>query len=78
MNKERLEAYQVQKNLKKLEEEVGSEREIVWEMNRHRQIERDRRNERGIAMEVYIESSNSVKYTMNVQTPNQKLPIQAI
>ena len=29
-------------------------------------------------MEVYIESSNSVKYTMNVQTPNQKLPIQAI
>ena len=54
MNKERLEAYQVQKNLKKLEEEVGSEREIVWEMNRRGQIERERRNERRIAKEVLI------------------------
>ena len=56
MNKEGLEAYQVKKNLKKLEkkleEEVGSEGESVWEMNRREQIKRDRRNERRIAKEV--------------------------
>ena len=42
---ERIKAYQVKKNLIKLEilraEEVRSERESVWEMNRCGQIERD-------------------------------------
>ena len=56
MNKEGLKAYQVEKTLKKLEEkleeEVGSERESVWEMNEREQIERDRRNERRIVKEV--------------------------
>ena len=40
-----------------LEEEVGSEKESVWEMNSRRQIERDRKNKRRIAMEVYIDPS---------------------
>ena len=55
MNKEGLEAYQVKKNLKKLEkkleEEVGSEGESVWKKNRCGQIE-NRRNERWIAKEI--------------------------
>ena len=59
MKNERLETYQVEKNLKKLEEiskeEVWSERESVWEMNRHGQIERDRRNEKWIAKKEYID-----------------------
>ena len=56
---ERIEAYQVKKsliNLKKmLEEEVRSERDSVWEMNRCKQIERDRRNENRIAKNEYID-----------------------
>ena len=39
-----------------LEEEVWSERESVLEMNNRGQIERDRRNERRIAIEIYIEA----------------------
>ena len=53
MKNERLETYQEKKNLEKglknLKEEVWSEREIVWEMNRCGQIKRDRRNEKWIA-----------------------------
>ena len=41
--------------MKNLKEEVWSERESVWEMNRHGQIERDRRNEKWIAKKVYID-----------------------
>ena len=56
---ERIKAYQVKKNLIKLEilreEEVRSERESVWEMNRCGQIERDRRNENRIAKNEYID-----------------------
>ena len=56
---ERIEAYQVKKNLNNLknmlEEEVRSERESVWEMNRRGQIERDRRNEKWIAKREYID-----------------------
>ena len=56
---ERIEAYQVKKcmiNLEKmLEEEVRSERESVWEMNRCGQIERDRGNENRIAKNLYID-----------------------
>ena len=40
-----------------LEEKVWSEKESVWEMNSREQIERDRRNERRIAMEKYIDPS---------------------
>ena len=40
-----------------LEEEVWSEKESVWEMNSHGQIERDRRNERRLAIEKYIDPS---------------------
>ena len=40
-----------------LEEQVWSEKESVWEMNSRGQIERDRRNERRIAMEEYIDPS---------------------
>ena len=40
-----------------LEEEVWSEKESVWEMNSCGQIERDRRNERRIMIEKYIEAS---------------------
>ena len=40
-----------------LEEEVWSENESVWEMNNHRHIEKDRRNERRIAKEKYINPS---------------------
>ena len=53
MNNESLETYQekkiLEKGLKNLKEEVWSERESVWGMNRRRQIERDRRNEKWIA-----------------------------
>ena len=57
MKNERLETYQerkkkLEKGLKNLKEEVWSEKESVWEMNRRRQIERDRRNERRIVKEV--------------------------
>ena len=47
----------LEKAWRNLEEEVESEKESVWEMNRRGQIERDRRNERRIAMEVYIDPS---------------------
>ena len=40
-----------------LEEQVWSEKESVWEMNSRGQIERDRRNERRIAIEKYIDPS---------------------
>ena len=40
-----------------LEEEVWSEKKSVWEMNSRGQIERDRRNERRIAIEKYIDPS---------------------
>ena len=40
-----------------LEEEVWSEKKSVWEKNSHGQIERDRRNERRIAKEEYIDPS---------------------
>ena len=50
MKNESLETYQEKKNLdkglKNLKEEVWSERESTWEMNRRGQIERDRRNEK--------------------------------
>ena len=55
---ERLEAYQEKKflkNLKITEEEVWSERDSVWEMNRCGQIERDRRNENRITKNEYID-----------------------
>ena len=39
-----------------LEEEVWSEKESVWEMNSCGQIKRDQRNERRIAIEIYIEA----------------------
>ena len=59
MKNERLETYQEKKNLEKglknLKEEVWSEREIVWEMNRCGQIKRDRRNEKWIAKREYID-----------------------
>ena len=58
MKNESLETYQEKKNLEKclknLNEEVWSERESVWEMNRHEQIERDQRNENRIAKNEYI------------------------
>ena len=61
MNKEGLDAYQVLKKLEKawriLEEQVWTEKESVWEMNSHGQIEKDRRNEKRIAMEKYIDPS---------------------
>ena len=48
MKNESLETYQEKKNLEKglknLKEEVWSERESVWEMNRHGEIE-EMRNE---------------------------------
>ena len=40
-----------------LEEEVSTEKESVWKRNSRRQIERDRRNERRIAIEKYIDPS---------------------
>ena len=55
MNNEGLEAYQVEKNLKKIKEILRKRlgvKESVWEMNRRGQIERNRRNERRIAKEV--------------------------
>ena len=56
---ERIKAYQVKKNQinleKMLEEEVRSERESVWEMNRCGLIERDRGNENQIAKKLYID-----------------------
>ena len=59
MKNESLETYQEKKNLEKglknLQEEVWSERESVWEMNRHEQIERDQRNEKWIAKREYID-----------------------
>ena len=58
MKNERLETYQerkkLEKGLKNLKEEVWSEIESVWEMNRRGQIERDRRNEKWIAKREYI------------------------
>ena len=58
MKNERLETYQERKKLenglKNLKEEVWSEIESVWEMNRRGQIERDRRNEKWIAKREYI------------------------
>ena len=36
-------------------EEVWSERESVWEMNKCEQIERDRRNENRIVKKEYID-----------------------
>ena len=44
----------LEKGLKNLKEEVWSEIESVWEMNRRGQIERDRRNEKWIAKREYI------------------------
>ena len=59
MKNERLETYQerkkLEKGLKNLKEEVWSERESVWEMNRRGQIERDRRNEKWIVKREYID-----------------------
>ena len=56
MNKEGIRSLpsveKLEKAWRNLEEEVGSERESVWEMNRREQIERDWRNERQIAKEV--------------------------
>ena len=46
-----------EKSWRNLEEEVWSENESVWEMNNCGQIEKDRRNERRIAMEEYIDPS---------------------
>ena len=60
MNEKGLGAYQVRRNLKKLEESLRKrfgEKESVWERNSRGQIERDRRNERRIAIEKYIEAS---------------------
>ena len=47
----------LEKAWKILEEEVLNEKENVWEMNSRLQIERDRRNERRIAIEKYIDPS---------------------
>ena len=47
----------LEKDWRILEEQVWSEKESVWEMNSRGQIERDRRNERRIAMEEYIDPS---------------------
>ena len=47
----------LEKAWKILKEEVWSEKESVWEMNSRGQIERDRRNERRIAIERYIDPS---------------------
>ena len=59
MKNESLETYQEKKNLdkglKNLKEEVWSDRESVWEMNRRGQIERDRRNEIRIVKKLYID-----------------------
>ena len=59
MKNENLETYKEKKNLEKclknLNEEVQSERESVWEMNRRGQIERDRRNEKWIVKREYID-----------------------
>ena len=59
MKNESLETYQekrkLEKGLKNLKEEVWSERESVWEMNRRGQIERDQRNEKWIMKKVYID-----------------------
>ena len=59
MKNESLETYQEKKNLdkglKNLKEEVQSERESIWEMNRRGQIERDRRNEKQITKREYID-----------------------
>ena len=60
MNEKGLEAYQVKRNLKKLEESLRNEfgvKRSVWKMNNRGQIKRDRRNERRIAIEKYIEAS---------------------
>ena len=58
MKNESLETYQekkkLEKGLKNLKEEVWSEKESVWEMNRNGQIERDQRNEKWIAKRKYI------------------------
>ena len=58
MKNESLETYQekkkLEKGLKNLKEEVWSEKESVWEMNRHGQIEEIRN---GSHEEVYIDSS---------------------
>ena len=45
----------LEKAWKITEEEVWSERDSVWEMNRCGQIERDRRNENRIAKNEYID-----------------------
>ena len=49
----------MKENLKKLEkntwEEVWSERDSVWEMNRCGQVERDQRNENQITKNEYID-----------------------
>ena len=59
MKNKRLETYQEKKNLEKAwkitKEEVWSERESVWEMNKCGQIERDQRNENRIAKNEYID-----------------------
>ena len=61
MNRKGLGAYQVKRNLKKLEESLRKrfevKKESVWEMNNRGQIERDRRNERRIVIEKYIDPS---------------------
>ena len=63
MKNESLETYQekkkLEKGLKNLKEEVWSEKESVWEMNRHGQIERDQRNEKWIAKRKYIHLNKS-------------------
>ena len=59
MKNKRLETYKEKKNLEKAwkitKEDVWSERESVWEMNRCGQIERDQRNENQITKKVYID-----------------------
>ena len=60
MNEKGLGAYQVKRNLKKLEESLRKRfgmKRSVWEMNSCGQIERDQRNERRIAKEKYIDPS---------------------
>ena len=44
----------LEKAWKITEEEVGSERDSVWEMNRCKQIKKDQRNENRIAKNEYI------------------------
>ena len=56
MNEKGLGAYQVRRNLKKLEEQVWSKMRQFWERNREVSRERSKRNDFWIAQRPYIGS----------------------